>query len=64
MEVSAARQRAWVLVCANGFVHVEAGGMPTAETERCAIDAASFMDECSDDSPWDCGPHTVREGSI
>lgn len=55
---------AWVLVCESGFVHVEPGGMPTAETERCALDAAAFMDERSDDSPWTCGPHTVREGSI
>lgn len=37
--------------------------MPTAETERCAIDAASFMDERRDDSPWSCGPHAVRKGS-
>lgn len=55
----------WVLVCANGADHRDygVGEISTAETERCARDAAEFMDDVREDSPWTCGPHTVKQQS-
>lgn len=49
----------WVLICADGSLHLEHGEPPTGETEQDASDAAEFMDEERDSSPWTCGPHTV-----
>lgn len=53
----------WALRCANGDLHAERGEVLTAEDARSATDAAAFMDDDLDDSPWQCGPHeAVRHG--
>lgn len=56
----------WVLVCANGADHRDygVGEVLTAPTEQAALNAAEFMDderEPGEVTPWDCGPHTVKQ---
>lgn len=49
----------FALLCADGQLHVEHGGVVTGATEQCAREAGEFMDEGRDVPPWTCGPHTV-----
>jgi hypothetical protein len=53
-----------VIVCANGADHRDygVGKVSRAAYEQAARDAADFMDAERDNSPWECGPHTVRTG--
>lgn len=52
----------WVVVCANGTEHRDygLGEVSVAVSEQAGRDAAAFMDEDRDSSPWDCGPHSCR----
>jgi hypothetical protein len=49
------------VICADGSPHRDYGVGPISEavSERAARDAADFMDDERDSSPWECGPHSV-----
>lgn len=51
----------YLIVCANGEPHRDygVGEVSQAATEQAALDAAEFMDDERDNSPWTCGPHKV-----
>lgn len=56
------RGLSWVVVCASGADHRDygVGEVSRADTRERAEDAAWFMDQERESSPWECGPHTVR----
>jgi hypothetical protein len=59
----AGRELPWMIFCADGTGHRDygVGQIKLAVSEQAARDAAEFMDEDRENSPWQCGPHTVAE---